>query len=297
MQGTRIGPALSIAAGLAAALAAAPALAEEPLDILYFGNSFTLGFGSTRSVPAVVADLAVAAGHPTPDSINAAASGQSLAWHLANNTSVITTSIPPNESWDFVVLQDFSTAPTRLGDVTAHRASTLALYQRVAEHSPAVVPVLYETWARAPGHSFYTGSNPSFPGGPSQMQQELREGYALSAQDIDADAGAGTARIAPVGSAWEIGNWDRLHASDRWHAQNRGTLLASLVIYGTIYGDTNTSDLDLDAVLGSLGLSATDGMELTAYADAVLIPEPGVAAVLIIGVSLTLARRRTGARR
>ncbi len=42
--------------------------AEDPKDILWFGNSFTNAVccGSTRSVPNVVLDIALAAGHVAP---------------------------------------------------------------------------------------------------------------------------------------------------------------------------------------------------------------------------------------
>lgn len=53
---------------------------EYPKDILWYGNSFTNATccGSSRSVPSIVSDIAVAAGHPAPRNRNASADGQSL---------------------------------------------------------------------------------------------------------------------------------------------------------------------------------------------------------------------------
>ena len=83
----------------------------------------------------------------------------------------------------------------------------------------------------------------------------------------------------------------RHDANDLWHAQNRGSLLAALVIYGTIYEDT-TSDIDLSGVLASLNLSPADGTFLTGIADATLVPEPGCLGLSGIGGAGLLLRRR-----
>ncbi|MCI0335767.1 MAG: hypothetical protein L0228_21380 [Planctomycetes bacterium] len=263
--------------------------AEDPKDILYYGNSFTnaLCCGGNRSVPDVIADIAVAAGHPAPRNRNAAVNGQGLEWHRLNNTAVITTGIAPGESWEHVVLQDFSTQPTHIGNLALHRSSALGLYDLVDNHSPDVEAVLFETWARGPGHSFYTGTSPSFPGGPAQMQQELRDGYHLSTGDINAAAGIGSATYAPVGDAWENAGFPlNLYASDIYHAQNRGSLLTALVLYGIIYDDSTTSDIDLTGVLANLNASyspadaryitASNAEFLTSTVDATLMPElPG----------------------
>jgi hypothetical protein len=290
---------LSFSLALAALVAAAPSQAADPINILWYGNSFTNATccGGTRPVPAIFRDVAIAAGQPAPVGVNRASDGQSLQWHLTNNTSAINTQIAAGKNWDYVVLQDFSTIPTHIGNLSQHLSSSLGLYQAVAARSPNVTPVLYETWARGPGHSFYTGGAPAFPGGPSQMQQELRDGYNAAQANINASAGAGTALVAPVGDAFEEMNFSlSLYAGDIYHAQNRGSLLATLVLYGTIYGDTTTSDIPLASILTNLGLSTADGVALTAAADAVLavtVPEP-TSVVLVVGlvVGALGARRR-----
>ncbi len=182
----------------AASLVLGPACrAEDPKDILWFGNSFTNATccGSTRSVPNMVSDIAVAAGHPAPRNRNASVDGQTMQWHLTNNTSVITTAIPLGENWENVVLQDYSTWPTHVGNLPQHLSSTLAMYQKVALRSPNVVPVMYETWARGYANSFYAGASPAFPGGPAQMQQELRDGYHMSTENINMTVGMDIAKL------------------------------------------------------------------------------------------------------
>ncbi|QDV72003.1 hypothetical protein [Botrimarina mediterranea] len=292
--------ALSPTLALAALVAAASSQAAEPINIIWYGNSFTNATccGGTASVPAIFNAVAVAAGQPAPNNVNRSSNGQSLQWHLTNNTAGINGGISASDDWDYVVLQDFSTMPTHIGNLSQHLSSTLGMYNAVAARSPDVTPVLYETWARGPGHSFYTGGAPSFPGGPAQMQQELRDGYLAAQANINASAGAGTALVAPVGDAFEeMGFPLSLYAGDIYHAQNRGSLLATLVLYGTIYGDTTTSDIPLGSILTSLNISTTDAAAIAAAADAVLapvIPEPTSAAMALAVVGLSLARRRRG---
>ena len=266
-----------------------------PKNVLFYGNSFTLGFGSDRSVNSLFTDIAVAAGQETPLAQSGAASGQDLNWHLNNNTQVIFTLIPPGRDWDFVVMQEHSTKLTRAfgtypASVDQSKLDAVGLYDAVTQRSANVVPVLYETWARGPGHAFYTGGPPLFTD-PAEMQAEVRLGYDMLKDAIDTSVGGDLALIAPVGDAWENANYDQLHANDLWHAQNRGTLLAALVIYGTIYQD-DTSDIDLSGVLASLNLSTADGEFLTRIADATLVPEPGCVALVSVGGVALLFRRR-----
>ncbi|TWT72710.1 hypothetical protein Pla123a_40090 [Posidoniimonas polymericola] len=276
-----------------------------PLNIIFYGNSFTFGAGSSRPVDSIFRDIATIAGHERPYTISAASSGQDLEWHVNNNTQRITSSILPGNNWDHIVLQEHSTKLTRAypdsppfpASVEESKTTAVELFNVAKQHSPGVTPVLYETWARGPGHAFYTGANPLFSG-PAEMQAEIRAGYDALQEALDTDAGQQQTLLAPVGDAWREANYDNLHATDLWHAQNRGSLLAALVIYGTIYGDTNTSALDLTQrrVLDSLNLTEADGAFLTAAADATLraenVPEPCSAAVVIGMLTVAAACRQ-----
>lgn len=271
----------------------------QPMNVLFYGNSFTLGFGSTDSVNGLFEDIAIAAGQEAPLVQSAAASGQDIEWHVANNTNAIFTLIPPNRDWDFIVMQEHSTKLTRVyngspsfpASVDESKEDVVDLYNIAKQRSPNVVPVLYETWARGPGHPFYTGNPPDFTG-PADMQAEVRQGYDELKGALDASVGGDLALIAPVGDAWENANYDQLHANDLWHAGNRGTLLAALVIYGTVYEDT-TSDIDLSGVLASLNLTADDGVFLTRVADATIaIPEPSSFLLLSLASCGGLLRRK-----
>jgi hypothetical protein len=280
------------------ALILLPTLASAQTPrVLFYGNSFTIatGFGSSKSVDAMFRDVAIAAGNPIPLARSASAAGRSLEWHLANNTAAITNSIAPGLTWDYVVLQDFSTQPTMLGNLALHRSSYVELFSRVRQHSPNVKAIGYETWARAPGHSFYAGPNPSFPGGPAQMQAQLREGYNLSTADTNALFGPGTSVVAPVGDAWELAGFPtNYYASDLYHAANRGTLTAALLIYSKVYNDPTLDDINLSGVFANLGLSNADGMAVVLAASRV-IPEPSTLGVVVMAWVAGLRRRRVTA--
>ncbi len=253
--------------------------AQGPKNLLFYGNSFTRGYGSTEAesfggVPEVVRQLAVAAGYPAPRIENAAVNNQTLAWHLSNNAGVITDPQDfqevPGFQWDAVVIQEYSTNPTSIGDPAGFRAAANALFGAVRSHSLAAKAILFQTWARGPGHYFYTDSPPLFPGGPAQMQQELRDNYELARQDLVAAYGPGSAIVARVGEAWQATGWDDLHAADIYHANTRGTYLSGLVIFGTVYGRRTT--LGLPALFTSL--TPQEAAALQSIADLHLPPGP-----------------------
>jgi len=273
----------SLAGMLALATAGAHA---EPLNLLFYGNSFTASGGG---VHILVRDIATAAGHETPHVYGRIVSGQSLEYHLNTGTSVITSGIPAGQEWDFVTLQEYSTRPTTHpsdGDVPTFLESAQGLYQAVQDHSPNARAVLFETWARHPAHFVY----PDIWSGPEAMQQELRDNYNTAQVLLDSMGGA---EVAPVGDAFEAAGFETpLYGGDLYHASNKGALLISLVIYGTIYDDTTTGDFDLSGVRDRLGLSQQDVDDVTAFADAVLVPAPGSAAVLVGFGALASRRRR-----
>lgn len=269
-----------------AAMTVVTAAHAEPKNILFYGNSFT---GNAGGVHLMVRDIASAAGHETPHIYGRIVGGQTLEYHLATGTSVITSGIPAGRTWDAVVLQEYSTRPTTHptdGNVPAFRAAAQGLYQAVLNHSPDAQAVLYETWARHPGHFFYPGIWAT----ASDMQAELRANYNDASDLLNT---IGSSEVARVGDAFEAGGFDTsLYAGDLYHQNNRGALLAALVLYGTIYDDMTTSDIDLSPLMNSYGLDQDDFAFATNLADTVLVPAPGTACLLVGTAVLTTRHRR-----
>ncbi|MBL8758995.1 MAG: hypothetical protein JNK35_11255, partial [Phycisphaerae bacterium] len=247
------------------------AAAQQPRqNILFYGNSYT----NYYALPQVVSYLANVAGngsHPVYCH-NAAVGGRSLEWHLANNTAVITQTLPAGQTWDVVVLQDFSTMPTHLGSPGDSRRSAVALAQTVRYHSPNCRVVLYETWARAPGYYFYSvlpGQRVAdFPGGPDQMQAELRDTYVRMCADVNHFLGEGSCRMARVGDAWQNFGWVGLHDTDLAHPSSRGTFLAGCVIYSQVFQEP-VGPLSWGPLAFSMGVPVGIAQSLVGTADLV----------------------------
>lgn len=276
----------------------ASAAQAQPEHLLFFGNSFTNTGGT--NVPNKVGQLAAADGYPAPNIVTDPFSGADLAYHIGQvdndpNANVNQHSIPNGQTWDYVIIQGNSTEPTHLGDPAGFVDDALSLYRRVLNHSSGhgagVKAVLFETWARAPGHSFYSGATPDFTS-PTAMQAEVRAGYEAAQANILANEGPGSALLAPVGDGFEAMNFDLLlYNGDRYHANVTGSLLASMIIYRTIYGE-DVGDIDYAAASAWAGVDANTWAQLATTADALPIPEPGTAAVMGAAAVVLLRRRR-----
>lgn len=280
----------TIFALLTAALLTSHARAEDPKNIIFFGNSFTQSGGGIQNI---IKNIAVSAGHPSPYVVSTAVGGVNLDYHNSFSTAAITSSIPSSWHWDAAVIQEYSTRPTNVaaigGNVPAFLAATNTLYQSVKNHSPNAKAVMFETWARGPTHSYY----PTYFPGPADMQSQLRTSYHTAVNNLNATHGSGTALFAPVGEAFEDANFNLgLYGSDIYHASNKGALLISLVIYGTVYQDQTTSDINLTTIGAGLGLNAQDISYVTGLADGALVPAPSALAPLALGGLLACRRRR-----
>ena len=212
---------------------ASPIRADDPLNLLFIGNSYT----DLGPIPHLVRDLATDAGWATPNVQYVAPHGQTLNFHSTNADTLNAIDLG---DWDFVVLQEYSTRPTdNAGSPTTFKNSATTLYDRVKLTSPDAQVLLYETWARHPDHSIYDSTFTD----PAQMQAQLRFHYNDAADNfIPANATAAVktdVAVAPVGDAWEnyltTGGPIRLHASDDHHAGDNGKYLNAAVLYSTIY--------------------------------------------------------------
>ncbi len=140
--------------------------------------------------------------------------------------------------YDWVVLQDYSTRPTHMGDVAAFMHDGETFSDRIAAASPKAGIVLYETWARPP--VFYTKAS-TFTG-PEQMMQELHTAYGNLGDDLVKRDPNRPARVALVGTAFARCNAEfpaiNLNAKDNHHSTAEGYYLAALVIYESIYHES-----------------------------------------------------------
>ena len=133
---------------VAISLLAAGSVLSQGKNVLMYGNSFSnynggVGVGLRR--------IAEEAGHPTPNVYERFATGQGLSFHATDPVQVgaITSSLPPGQEWDVVVMQGQSLEATNtLGNPQAFRNDAVTIANNVRSHSPNATSVLHQTWSR-----------------------------------------------------------------------------------------------------------------------------------------------------
>lgn len=291
---------LSLAALAAASIASAAHAAETPLNLLFFGNSYSQGGLQYR-----IQDLAKADGHAVPNVVLDSTGGQDLAWQrtrVANDpTANVNHASIAGKTWDRVIIQANSTeALNSDGGALPYRADALGLFREVRDHASGrgagVKAVQLQTWARGVGHSLYPNSFPN----PAAMQAQVTANTALANADINGAEGAGASIVAPVGEAFGSFGWQPwLYQSDLHHPSVNGNLLESMVTYRAIYGE-KVSDISFatwqanDRTSAAYKVDATTYAQLVAAADAVTIvaPEPASLAAITGAAGMLLVRRR-----
>lgn len=224
----------------------------QAITIVFVGNSLT----HYHDLPAMVRALGAAESKPRPiTTVMLAPGGYSLQQHWQNEGAEAPRTVLQRQPADFVVLQEQSRqpieAPQRMADFAAKFAA-LAKERKV-------VPVWYETWARA---------------AEPDTQAALSAGYA------DAHRRHG-GLLAPVGSAWQHALRQAkpapLHSEDGIHPTPAGSYLAALVLHATMCGGEVGKAPDRlveEAADGKervlVELSAEQGAQLRAAAATVL---------------------------
>ena len=206
--------------------------AGEPERVLFIGNSYT----SVNKLPDVLAEVVKSAGYKVPVIKSATPGGQTLKQHLTVQPKSV--ALIDEGKWDVVVLQGQSQEPALAEVSPAIRTdfvdSAATLCQRIRAKSPQVRIIFYQTWARHPDSWTTKGKdyNANVGKDPAEMQARLRLWYGNVAKANDAF-------VAPVGDAWERNYQSkqpyRLHVADNSHPDFKGTYLAALVMYKTIY--------------------------------------------------------------
>ncbi len=205
----------------------------DPARVLFIGNSYT----GTNALPKVFTEMTRSAGRKVPEVKSSTPGGRTLENHLTIKGSM---DLIDAGGWDVVVLQGHSQEAALSETDPAKRKAFLgsahALCERVRAKSPQARIILYMTWARhADLWKDPKGRELADKLGkdPTDMQARIRKWYETAAD-------AERCELAPVGLAWEANYRSasplRLHTPDQSHPVFAGTYLASLVIFGRIYG-------------------------------------------------------------
>ncbi|MCM8730320.1 DUF4886 domain-containing protein [Hephaestia sp. GCM10023244] len=267
-----------------------PALAAEPVTVLFIGNSFTFGANSAAiryradsvddlngdgigGVPALFKAFTEQAGLDYRVALETAP-GRTLQWHWTNRRDRI------DRRWDHVVMQELSVLdPAAPGNpaTTSDYAGRLAAM--MAARNPEVDISLTATWTR-PDEIRRAGSR-WYGSSIYQMALDLRRGT-----DVAAAANPAIDRVNPVGQAFNcaiqagfadadpydgiaFGQVD-LWSYDQYHASIAGYYLEALVVFAGITGKDPRTLGKGEHAAADLGLSPDQAVQLQQAAAATI---------------------------
>ena len=206
---------LLVAFACTALLAGQGGRGQQPLRLLFIGNSYTY----FNNLPEMFAKLAEAGQHAVETAM-VAPGGWRLRDHWERG---LATKVLHEGQWDYVVLQEQSTLGVNAVIDGQPRVTSDEVFQPYADKWAAEVrkagarPVFYLTWARK---------------ATPDDQSVLNAAYMRAAR-----ASHGT--VAPVGIAWsEVRQRHRsieLFYADGSHPSTAGTYLAACTFYATIF--------------------------------------------------------------
>jgi len=224
--------------------AATSTICQAQYKVLFIGNSYTFGRNSTEdieeSVPDIFMALATAGGHSPIQVEMAAVSGQDFRYHFENSQSNIS-----QEQWTHVILQNRSTQPTHVGDISEHMECGEKLYGSVIANNPDTQVMLYQTWARQASNSLISGTSTSTTfASTDEMLDELVTNYRALAEQINLNNPQKLpVNINPVGEAFKAAGANLPSSdsgyidlfSDGSHANDLGYYLSACVHYSCIF--------------------------------------------------------------
>jgi len=200
---------------LGAAMPSFAAGREQPIRILFIGNSYTY----YNDMPVLLEDLAIDSGITRPiETETIAYGGATLKSHWDKGRAQAKIA---SGRWDYVVLQENSLLPIR---DPARTRNYVHLFDEKIRAAGAKT-ILYLTWSRA----FAPRTQAVLNGTYEDMGREVRAG------------------VAPVGQAWQIARrlrrGIRLYESDDSHPTLAGSYLAAYVLHITLFGKLPDSEL------------------------------------------------------
>lgn len=226
-----------VAAALAVAAVSLPASAT-PLNLLFFGNSFSID----NNVPGMVANLASDEGFDRPIVVTDLQGGFSVDDHrreVQNNpqNNIASPLLPAGQTFDYIIIQGLSTESTSvLGSHAEFAGDVVDWYNALRDHPSGRAAdsriVLFQTWARAPGHPIY----PDTFANARTMQDDINAGYRAAWGALAGDSMGAEAAIAGVGEAFADRNFSRdLYIGELYHASYNGSRLAAETIFKSVY--------------------------------------------------------------
>jgi hypothetical protein len=200
---------LLLSAILVLSIAPSPARADDPVHVLWIGNSYTY----VNDLPKMVGELAKAGKQRPLVQERETPGGCTLEKHWKDGKALEKLRA---RKWDFVVLQEHSLRPLKEREAMFDAATKFDAEIR----KQGGKTLLYLTWARA---------------NAPENQEKLTKAYLDLAVKLKA-------QVVPVGVAWAkalaADKARLLHQADKSHPTPTGTYLAACVFYATLFGKT-----------------------------------------------------------
>lgn len=210
--------------------------------ILFLGNSYT----AHNRLPAVVGELVLSSKRLAPHIGSYLQGGHKLQQHATDKDALaLLKQGADGRPWDVVVVQEqsvLSAAAAVHPDARKMMNEGLAgIVAAAREANPQVLVVDFQIWARHESlwqqkneEALHTGRD------PAEAHARIRRANVNAVQEARRLHPDARLLVAPVGDFWKLVHETYpalpLHAEDGTHPDKLGTLLAGLVIAGTIGG-------------------------------------------------------------
>lgn len=201
-----------------------PTLAQQGINVLFVGNSYT----EVNNLPGMVQQIAASVGDQMRYQSNTPG-GCTFNQHCTNRSMELIC----GGGWDIVVLQEQSQYPSFPQSQVEAEVFPYAqrLVDSVYKHNPCCEPMFYMTWGRKNGDQ---RNAPYFPvlGTYEGMDSMLCERYTYMSQQYDA-------ALCPVGRVWRHLRTHHadieLYQSDESHPSQAGTYAAACAFYALFF--------------------------------------------------------------
>lgn len=208
-------------------------VAEDPINILFLGNSFTY----YNDLPAVFDSICKSAGkNVNVDSVTVGSAR--LDWFVTSSEAVCKTLNDKlsKQTFDYVFLQEHSTRPYK--EYARFSRGAVAVLEKIRKSSPDCKPILYETWG------FHDENSSLTEQGMTSKEQELLliDAYEKLGGEMGAEisyAGVSFYRVYRETSADPYGN-------DLKHPSYAGTYTAALTHFYMLFPDAKQDDVQFD---------------------------------------------------
>ena len=197
---------------------------KDTTKVLCIGNSFTYFHGS----PAMLKEIAWNEGHYLD--ISASLKG---GWTMAKHLSLaMTEDLVAEGGYDYVLLQDQSQAPAKVGKDRKENAQLVkdmaAMAHKVRTMSPGCKPIVECTWA-------YSGKDNGGFESYEAFYAYAKKGAKIMAKSV------GKSLISPIVDAFDLVRKEHpdinLYHTDNYHQSKEGSYLKSCVNYLMLFGE------------------------------------------------------------